>query len=124
MLHYSDIPLSDGLLAAENGSLNMTAAGLPQRNECIKRHGRIVFSMDTLGMGDIIGLACKQSVYRRRKKDIDALIRMWLDCSSYVLSDLDHRSELNLLISKPTPLRNTRREEFRRLLVLRISLKI
>jgi ABC-type nitrate/sulfonate/bicarbonate transport system substrate-binding protein len=71
-LHYTDTPLSDGLLAAENGSLDIVGAGLPQRNECLKRHGRIVLTIDTVGMGDIIGLSCKESVYKKRKKDIQA----------------------------------------------------
>jgi hypothetical protein len=117
-VHYTDIPLSDGLLAAQNGSLDMTAAGLTQRNECLKRHGRIVLSMDTLGMGDIIGLACKESVYKKRKKEIESLIKMWLDCSSHVLSDLDRHSDAELSYLKARASTSYTPEEFKSALAL------
>lgn len=112
-LHYTDIPLTDGLLAAENGSLDMTAAGLPQRNECLKRHGRVVFSMDTLGMGDIIGLACKESVYKKRKKDIESLIKLWIENANYSLSDPTHHCNPELAYLKANSSTKYTPEEFK-----------
>ena len=117
-LHYSDIPLSEGLLAAQNGSLDMTAAGLPQRNECLKRHGRIVFSMDTLGMGDIIGLVCKESVYKKRTKDIESFIKLWFDCADYSLSDIDHHCNPELAYLKANASTQYTVEEFKKALSL------
>jgi ABC-type nitrate/sulfonate/bicarbonate transport system substrate-binding protein len=92
----TDITMNDGLLAAENGSLDIAAAGVPQRTEAIRRHGRVVLSADTFGVGDIIGLVCKESVYKKRQKDIDSLIKMHFDCEKYVLSDIDHHSDTML----------------------------
>ncbi len=117
-LHYSDIPLSDGLLAAENGSLDMSAAGLPQRNECLKRHGRLVLSTNTLGMGDIIGLACKESVYKKRKKDIESMIKLWFDCANYSLADIDHHCTAELAYLKATSSTQYTTEEFKKALSL------
>jgi ABC-type nitrate/sulfonate/bicarbonate transport system substrate-binding protein len=91
-LHIIDTTLNDGLLAAMNGSLDMAAAGLPQRTEAIKRHGRVVLSIDTMDVGEINGFACKQSTYTKRKKDIENLIRMWFDCTNYITSDPEHHS--------------------------------
>ncbi len=95
-LSVIDTTVNDGLLAAENGSLDIAAAGGTQRIEAEKRHGRVVLTMDTFGLGDIDGFACKESVYKKRKKDIDSLIRMQLECVNYVLSDLDHHSSTTL----------------------------
>ena len=97
-MKLSDIPitdttLNDGLLATENGSLDLAGAGMTQRTEALKRHGRVVLIMDTAGLMDPGGFVCKESVYKKRKKDIDALIRMWFDCSHYVIGDLDHHSD-------------------------------
>ncbi len=91
-INMIDTTLTDGLLAAENGSLDMAAAGIPQATEALKRGGRIVLTTKTAGIGEINGFACKESTYKKRKKDIDNLIKMWFDCTSYVLSDPDHHS--------------------------------
>ncbi len=91
-LKLTDTTLNDGLLAAINGSLDMAAAGLPQRTEAIKRHGRVVLSIDTLGVGEINGFACKRSTYVKRKKDVENLVRMWFDCTNYITTDPDHNS--------------------------------
>lgn len=99
-VRFTDIMYHDGLLAAENGSLDIAAAGVTQRTEAEKRHGRVVLTMDTLGMGDIDGLACKRSTYKRRKKDIEALIKMQFECQQYVLTDLDHHSDTILAYLK------------------------
>ncbi len=117
-LHYTDTPLSDGLLAAENGTLDIVGAGLPQRNECLKRHGRIVLSIDTLGLGDIIGLSCKESVYKKRRKDIEALIRMWLECANYSLSNLKGHCKPELAYLKANSSTKFTLEEFRSALAL------
>jgi ABC-type nitrate/sulfonate/bicarbonate transport system substrate-binding protein len=91
-IRFIDISLNDGLLAAENGTLDAAAAGLTQRTEALKRHGRVVVDMDSAHLADICGFICKESVYKRRKKDIEALIRIWCDSTNYVLSDIDHHS--------------------------------
>jgi hypothetical protein len=87
-----DTTLNDGLLAAENGSLDAAAAGLTQRTEALKRHGRVAVDMDAANLVDIAGFICKESVYKQRKKDIDSLIKMWCDSTHYVLSDLNNHS--------------------------------
>jgi hypothetical protein len=91
-----DTTLNDGLLATESGSLDMAGAGLTQRTEALKRHGRVVLTMDTISIMDPGGFICKASVYKKRKKEIDALIQIWFDCANYVLSDIDHNSTTTL----------------------------
>ena len=120
-LKFSQLPiidstLNDGLLAAENGSLDAAAAGLTQRTEALKRHGRVVLTMDDMGAVDPGGFVCKQSVYRNRKKDVEALIRMWFDCADYVLSDLDHHSDTTLAYLKANASTQYTLEEFKRAL--------
>jgi ABC-type nitrate/sulfonate/bicarbonate transport system substrate-binding protein len=99
-LRITDTTMNDSILATENGSLDAAFAGLTQRTEALKRHGRIVLAMGTLGIADITGFACKESVYTKRKKDIDSLIRIWFDCVDYMLSDLDHHSAATLAYLK------------------------
>ncbi len=88
-----DTTLNEGFLAALNGGLDATGAGLPQTTEAIKRHGRVVLAMDTLDLTDVGGFICKESVYKARKHDIESLIKIWFDCTNYVLNDLDHHSQ-------------------------------
>jgi len=95
-----DTTLNDGYLAAENGSLDAAAAGLTQRTEALKHHGRVVVTMDNAGLVDIAGFICKESIYKKRKKNIEALIKMWCDCASYVLCDLNHHSAASLAYLK------------------------
>ncbi|MBP7862987.1 hypothetical protein KA183_14975 [bacterium] len=95
-LNIVDTTLNEGLLATENGSLDMAGAGLTQRTEALKRHGRVVLTMDTIGLMDPGGFICKKSVYLKRKREIDALIHIWYDCTNYVLSDIDHHSDYTL----------------------------
>ncbi len=99
-LKITDTTLNDGLLATENGSLDLAGAGLTQRTEAIKRHGRVVLTMDTVGLMDPGGFVCKQSVYNQRKREIDSLIKMWFESANYVLSDLDHHSDATLAYLK------------------------
>lgn len=120
-LKFAELPiidstLNDGLLAAENGSLDAAAAGLTQRTEALKRHGRIVLTMDAMGAVDPGGFVCKQSVYSKRKKDVESLIRMWFDCANYVLSDLDHHSDTTLAYLKANASTQYTLEEFKRAL--------
>jgi len=91
-LHITDITINDGLLAAEQGSLDAAAAGLTQRTEALKRHGRVVLTMETLGAADVDGFVCKESILKRRRQDIQSLVHMWLDCSKYVTSDIEHHT--------------------------------
>jgi ABC-type nitrate/sulfonate/bicarbonate transport system substrate-binding protein len=95
-LKLVDTTINDGLLAAENGSLDMSSAGLTQRTEAVKRHGRVVLTIDTMKIVDTDGFACKASTYKRRKKDLENLVRMWFDCTDYVLSDVDHHTAATL----------------------------
>jgi ABC-type nitrate/sulfonate/bicarbonate transport system substrate-binding protein len=117
-LHSTDIPLADGLLAAENGSLDVMAAGLPQMTECLKRHGRLVFGVDTIGFGEVIGLACKESVYKKRKKEIQAFIRLWIECANRSLSDIDHNCNPELAYLKAHASTQYTVDEFKRALAL------
>jgi ABC-type nitrate/sulfonate/bicarbonate transport system substrate-binding protein len=99
-LKITETTLNDGLLATENGSLDLAGAGLTQRTEAIKRKGRVVLTMDTVGILDPGGFVCKASTYNQRKREVEALIRMWYDCTGYVLSDLDHHSDATLAYLK------------------------
>lgn len=72
--------------------------------------------MDTLNAGEIIGLACKASVYKQRKRDIDALIKMWFDSADYVLGDLDHHSAATLAYLKTNASTEYSLNEFKRAL--------
>ncbi len=111
-----DTTLNDGMLAAENGSLDAAGAGLTQRTEALKRHGRVAVDMDTVGLVDITGFICKESVYRKRKKEIETLIRIWCDCARYVLSDIDHHSAASLAYLKANASTKYTLEEFKRAL--------
>jgi hypothetical protein len=91
-LHVIDTTLNDGLLAAENGSLDVAAAGLTQKTEALKHNGRLVLNINDLGVGEINCLVCKQSCYRNRRADVENLVHMWFDCTRYVMSDIDEHS--------------------------------
>jgi ABC-type nitrate/sulfonate/bicarbonate transport system substrate-binding protein len=87
-----DTPLNEGLLAAEQGSLDISAAGLTQLAEAEKRGGRPVLIMDDLGFADITGLMCRKSVCESKRVQIDALVRAWFQSVDYVMADLDRHS--------------------------------
>jgi ABC-type nitrate/sulfonate/bicarbonate transport system substrate-binding protein len=99
-LHTVDNTINDCLLACEQGSLDASFAGLTQRTEALKRGGRVVLTMDTVGLADVTGFVCKQSTLEKRRKEIESLIRIWYDCSNYVTSDLDHHSAATLAYLK------------------------
>ncbi len=91
-----DIGAADGLLAAFNRSIDMSSAGLTQRNEAIQRGGRVVLDMEVMGLVDIAGFIVKKSVLKTKRGDIIAFIRMWFDCIDYVMTDIDTNSEESL----------------------------
>jgi ABC-type nitrate/sulfonate/bicarbonate transport system substrate-binding protein len=111
-----DTTLNDGLLAAENGSLDATAAGLTQRTEALKRKGRVVTTMDAVNLVDIAGFVCKESVYKKHKKDIESMVKIWCDCANYVLSDPDHHSAPALDYLKANASTHYTIDEFKRAL--------
>lgn len=95
-LSIMDTTVNDGLLAAENGDLDIASAGQSQQVEGLRRRGRIVLTMDTLGLIDMAGFICKESFYREHRREIIALIKMWFDCVNYAFTDLDHHSDTML----------------------------
>jgi len=115
-LHTVDNTINDCLLACEQGSLDASFAGLTQRTEALKRGGRVVLTMDTVGLADVTGFLCKQSTLEKRRKDIESLIKIWYDCSNYVTSDLDHHSDATLAYLKANASTQYTLAEFKRAL--------
>lgn len=99
-LKLVDTTINDGLLAAQNGSLDMSSAGLTQRTEAVKRNGRVVLTIDTMDIVEVDGFACKKSTFDNRRKDVANLVRMWFDCTNYVVSDPDHNATATLAYLK------------------------
>jgi len=95
-LNIVDISLNDGLLALENGSLDVAAVGLTQRAEIEKQGGRIILTMESLGFADVTGFITTQSTLDERRQDVDTLLRMWFDSVDYVLSDIPAHSTASL----------------------------
>lgn len=89
-----DVQLNDGFLAAQgkNPDIDITSVGLTQITEGIKHDGRLVLEMESVGFADITGFICKKSTYEKYKRDIENVIRMWFDCTRFVLSDIDNNS--------------------------------
>jgi ABC-type nitrate/sulfonate/bicarbonate transport system substrate-binding protein len=87
-----NIGAGDGLLAAINGSVDVSSAGLTQRNEAIEQGGRVVLTMGDLGFVDIAGFVVKQSVLDEKREEITNFIKMWYDSINYVMSDIDNNS--------------------------------
>ncbi|MFH1741446.1 MAG: hypothetical protein ABIH23_20770, partial [bacterium] len=50
-----DMDAGNGLLAAINGSVDVSGAGLTQKNEALRKGGRVVLEMQALGQIDIAG---------------------------------------------------------------------
>jgi hypothetical protein len=95
-LKMFDITLGDGIYALENKSLDLTQAGLTQKNEIINRGGQINLAIEDLGFADITGFICKKNTYIAKKEQIEALIKMWYDCVAYVMADLDNNSKQSM----------------------------
>lgn len=93
-IEVHDIQLNDGFLASQgkNPAIDIASVGLTQITEGIKHGGRLVLKIEDAGFADITGFICKKSTYQKHKKDIENVIRMWYDCTSYVLSDIDGNS--------------------------------
>lgn len=91
-----NVSLSDGILAAENGSIDIVNAGLTQINEALSRGGKVVLDMETVGFADITGFIVKSSTYTQKKKLIHSFIRNWFEAVDYVLSDIDNNSTIPL----------------------------
>lgn len=89
-----DIQLNDGFLAAQgkNPDIDITSVGLTQITEGMKHNGRLVLEIENAGFADITGFICKKSIYEKYSEDIKNVIRMWYDCTSFVLSDIDNNS--------------------------------
>ncbi|MBN8707228.1 MAG: hypothetical protein J0L62_15255 [Bacteroidetes bacterium] len=91
-----DTPMNDGLLATQSGSLQISSAGLTQITEALKQNGRVVLTMEDLGFADVTGFICKKSVWDKKKKEIENLIKMWFECVDYVMTDIDKNSKFSL----------------------------
>ncbi len=115
-LHTVDNTINDSLLATEQGSLDCSYGGGTQRTEAWKRHGRVALMMDTVGVVDIDGFICKESTFKTRRKDIENLIKMWFDCTNYVMTDLDHHSAQTLAYLKANASTQYTLAEFKRAL--------
>ncbi len=115
-LHTVDNTINDCLLACEQGSLDASFAGLTQRTEAFKRKGHVVLAMDTAGIVDITGFVCKRSVLKKRATDLESLIAIWFDCSTYVTSDIDHHSAATLAYLKANASTQYTLAEFRKAL--------
>ena len=95
-LKIYDTPMNDGLLATQNGSLEISSAGLTQITEALKQKGRVVLTMDDMGFADVTGFICKKSVLDKKRKEIESLIKMWFECVDYVMKDIDNNSKFSL----------------------------
>lgn len=95
-LKIFDTPMNDGLLATQNGSLQISSAGLTQITEALKQNGRVVLTMEDLGFADVTGFICKKSVWDKKKNEIENLIKMWFECVDYVMTDIDKNSKFSL----------------------------
>jgi ABC-type nitrate/sulfonate/bicarbonate transport system substrate-binding protein len=95
-IQLTDTPMNDGLLAAQQGSLDIASAGLTQSTEATKQSGRIVLTMEDLGFADITGLICKMSTLTQRRAEVEGLIRAWFDSVAFVLRDIDRNSAASL----------------------------
>jgi len=84
--------LADSLLAAENGSIDATEAGLTQRNEALQKGGKVVIDSATLSSVDVSGFVTKKSTLVAKRSEIEDFIRIWFGSTNYVLGDLDHNS--------------------------------
>ena len=91
-----DIPFDEGLLAAQKGDLDVTAVGLTQLTEALKRGGRVLFNMDDIGFADITGFVCKKSILEKKQRHIENIIAMWFDTTSNVMANIDVNSKYSL----------------------------
>lgn len=93
-INLYDIQLNDGFLAAQGNKpdIDITSVGLTQITEGMKHNGRLVLEIENAGFADITGFICKKSTYDNYKEDINNIIKMWYECTSFVLSDIKNNS--------------------------------
>ncbi len=91
-----DVPMSDALLAAQHGDIDIAAVGLTQLTEALKRGAKLLLIMDDIGFSDITGFVCKESYLKSHRQNIVNLINMWYHCVNYVFSDIDNNSKYSL----------------------------
>lgn len=89
-----DVQLNDGFLAAQGKKpdIDITSVGLTQITEGLKHGGRLVLEMESVGFADITGFICKKSTFEHRRKDVENIVKMWFECTAFVLSDIDDNS--------------------------------
>lgn len=92
----TDMGAEDGLLAAVNGAVDATSAGLTQKNEAIKQGGRVVLEMSELGQVDIAGFIAKRSTIQQKQNEILAFLKIWPEASAYTLSDINNNAKYPL----------------------------
>jgi len=95
-IQFIDIPLDEGLLAAQAGSVDLAATGLTQRTEALKRGARVVLDMEVAGFADITGFVARKSILESRRPEIERLIALWFDCTNEFFEDPAIRAPLVL----------------------------
>lgn len=86
------IGAADGLLAAMNGSVDATSAGLTQRNEAIEKGGRVVLDSVDVNSYTIAGFVTKQSTLDKKQSEIEDFMKVWYNSIAYVFEDADNRA--------------------------------
>lgn len=92
-LKVVDMDAGDGLLAAQNGSVDVSSAGLTQRNEAARRNGRVVLTMEDMGQLDVAGFIAKKSVITAKQKEIVAFLKVWTESCGHTLANLNANAE-------------------------------
>jgi ABC-type nitrate/sulfonate/bicarbonate transport system substrate-binding protein len=95
-IKLTDMGAEDGLLAAENGSVDATSAGLTQKNEALNKGGHVVLEMADMGQVDIAGFIAKRSTLEKRRKEIAAFLKVWPEACAYTLTDIPNHSKYPL----------------------------
>lgn len=91
---FVDVPLDDGLLAAQAGSVDVAATGLTQRTEAVKRGARVVLDMDVAGFADITGFVTRRSTLEERRAEIEKLLHVWFACVDRFWADPEREAPL------------------------------
>lgn len=95
-LKIYDTPLNEGILATQNGSLQISSAGLTQITETLKQNGRVILTMEEMGFADVTGFVAKKSTLESKRNEIENLVRMWFETVNYVMRDIDNNSKFSL----------------------------
>lgn len=75
-----------------------------------------MLTMDDLRFADFTGFVVKKSVYEKRRKEVNDLIRMWFDCVDFVYSDIDKHSKDSLAYLDKTASTRYTLDEYKRAL--------